>query len=401
MKRSLSLPSLIKNSRFSSSTTFSRSSSLLQTRIEVQKINHSLNIVNSGLLQIQSQSQLQSRLTNKSFTASYTQSQIRSYTNTTPKNPSKMSTSQPQAPPSFKKGNTALITGGASGIGLSLAETCLKYGMNVIVVDNNGDELGKAQMYLSGLITGEGEGEQQVVGLNVDVGNLEEWDAVKETVEGEFDGKLHLLALNAGMSQRGTIGTPTSPAYFQKILSVNLFGVLNGLNTLLPFITSHSSPSSIIITGSKQGITNPPGNPAYNMSKSAVKTLAEHLSWDLREKKEKFVHLLIPGWAYTGLAGSGSAFVVKENGGETEVQRAGLENKPKGAWSGDQVVEYLLGKMNEDVFYVVCPDGEVTEEMDRKRIAWGAGDLVHGRQPLSRWREEYKGEFEEFMKRDL
>ncbi|EDN98663.1 predicted protein [Sclerotinia sclerotiorum 1980 UF-70] len=91
---------------------------------------------------------------------------------------------QTQAPPSFTKGNTALITGGASGIGLSLAEKCLKYGMNVIVVDNNGDDLGKAQMYLSGLITGD----QQVVGLKVDVGNLEEWDAVRETVEGEFDG---------------------------------------------------------------------------------------------------------------------------------------------------------------------------------------------------------------------
>lgn len=407
MKSSLSLPSAIKNSRFYSSPTFFRSSSLLQTRIEFQKINHSLNIVNSGPLQPQPQSP--PPFINKYSTATYTQSQIRTHThkstNTSPKNPSKMSTTQTQtqAPPSFTKGNTALITGGASGIGLSLAEKCLKYGMNVIVVDNNGDDLGKAQMYLSGLITGD----QQVVGLKVDVGNLEEWDAVRETVEGEFDGKLHLLALNAGTSQRGTFGTPTSHTYFSKILTVNLFGVINGINTLLPFITSHSSPSSIIITGSKQGITNPPGNPAYNCSKAAVKTLAEHLSWDLRERnkkgEEKNVHLLVPGWTYTGMAG-GAAFVVKENekgGGESEVQRAGVENKPKGAWSSDQVVEYLVAKMNEGMFYVVCPDGDVTEEMDRKRMAWGAGDLVHGRQALSRWREEYKGEFEEFMKRDL
>ncbi|KAJ8063394.1 hypothetical protein OCU04_008615 [Sclerotinia nivalis] len=398
MKRSLSLPPVIKNSRFYTSPTFFRSSSLLQARIEFRKINSSLNIVNSGPLQTQSQPQ--SRITNNYSIASYTQSQTRTHTstsNTSPKNITKMSTSQPQTPPSFAPGNTALITGGASGIGLSLAEQCIKYGMNVILVDNNGDDLGKAQMYLTQM----SKGDQQVVGLMVDVGGVEEWETVREVVEGDFDGKLHLLALNAGTSQRGSFGAPTSHTYFSKILSVNLFGVINGINNLLPYITSHTSPSSIIITGSKQGITNPPGNPAYNCSKAAVKTLAEHLSWDLREKKETGVHLLVPGWTYTGLTGSGSPFIVSENGGETKVQRAGLEKKPKGAWSGDQVVEYLQEKMGEGKFYVVCPDGDVTEEMDRKRMAWGAGDLVQGRQPLSRWREEYKEEFEEFMKRDL
>ncbi|RAL67234.1 hypothetical protein DID88_008006 [Monilinia fructigena] len=210
----------------------------------------------------------------------------------------------------------------------------------------------------------------------IDVGKAEEWESVKEVVEDDFDGKLHLLALNAGFSQRGAFAQDSSTNYFNKILNVNLFGVINGINNLLPYITSHTSPSSIIITGSKQGITNPPGNPAYNCSKAAVKTLAEHLSFDLRERKETGVHLLVPGWT-------------------------GIEKKPKGAWSGDQVVDYLEGKMVDGTFYVVCPDGDVTEEMDRKRMAWGAGDIVQGRLPLSRWREGYKGEFEEFMKRDL
>jgi len=62
-----------------------------------------------------------------------------------------------------------------------------------------------------------------------------------------------------------------------------------------------AAPGAIVITGSKQGITNPPGNPAYNASKSAVKTLAEHLSWDFRERKDIAVHLLVPGWTFTGL----------------------------------------------------------------------------------------------------
>ncbi|KAI9645175.1 hypothetical protein NHQ30_005909 [Ciborinia camelliae] len=297
------------------------------------------------------------------------------------------------SPPCFAPGNTALITGGASGIGLSLAIKCLGYGMNIILVDNHGDNLGMAQTYL----TQKSDGDQQVVGLKVDVGKVEEWEGVREVVEGDFDGKLHLLALNAGTSQRGGFATPSSTDYFTKILTINLFGVINGINSLVPYITSHTSPSSIIITGSKQGITNPPGNPAYNCSKAAVKTLAEHLSYDLREKKETGVHLLVPGWTYTGLTGSGSPFVMDDQG---VVELAGLEKKPKGAWSGDQVVGYLEEKMGDGKFYVVCPDGDVTEEMDRKRMAWGAGDLVDGRLPLSRWRKEYQSEFEEFMMRD-
>ncbi|KAF7891680.1 hypothetical protein EAF00_007982 [Botryotinia globosa] len=293
---------------------------------------------------------------------------------------------------SLKPGNTALITGGASGIGFSFAEKCVKAGLNVILVDNNGDNLGAAQTYLSQL-----NGEGQVVGLNIDVGVEEDWESIKDVVEGDFDGTLHILFLNAGFSTRGSFATPSSSSYFSKIISVNLFGVINGINTLLPSITSHTNPSSIIITGSKQGITNPPGNPAYNASKAAVKTLAEHLSYDLREKKNVGVHFLVPGWTYTGLTGSGSPFIVNAD----KVEKAGLEKKPKGAWSADQVTEYLQEKMGEGKFYIVCPDGDVSEEMDRKRMAWGAGDVVNGRLPLSRWREEYKSEFEEFVKKDL
>lgn len=79
-------------------------------------------------------------------------------------------------------------------------------------------------------------------------------------------------------------------------------GVVNGLNTFVPLFQARQSsvPSAIVITGSKQGITNPPGNPAYNASKAAVKSLAEHLNYDLRDMSTS-VHLLVPGWTFTGL----------------------------------------------------------------------------------------------------
>jgi NAD(P)-dependent dehydrogenase (short-subunit alcohol dehydrogenase family) len=170
-------------------------------------------------------------------------------------------------------------------------------------------------------------------------------------------------------------------------MDVNLFGVIYGLNTLLPLVTSSpESPASIVITGSKQGITNPPGNPAYNASKSAVKTLAEHLSFDLaKSAPSTSVHLLVPGWTFTGLSGN-SPFAPEK------------KEKPAGAWASEQVVDYLEQKMTEGKFYVICPDNDVNEEMDKKRMLWGANDLVLGRPPLTRWREEWNEEHENWMK---
>ena len=157
-------------------------------------------------------------------------------------------------------------------------------------------------------------------------------------------------------------------------MDTNLFGVVNGISTFLPQIqsTSSSGPTAIVITGSKQGITNPPGNMAYNASKSAVKALAEHLSFDLRNTSTS-VHLLVPGWTFTGLTGGGA-----------------IKEKPAGAWAPEQVAGFLEKKMADGQFYVLCPDNDVTEDKDRRRMLWAMGDAVEGRPPLSRWREDWK-----------
>jgi NAD(P)-dependent dehydrogenase (short-subunit alcohol dehydrogenase family) len=173
-------------------------------------------------------------------------------------------------------------------------------------------------------------------------------------------------------------------------MDTNLFGVVHGIATFLPTIRASASaarPAAIVITGSKQGITNPPGNPAYNASKAAVKILAEQLSYDLRPAADQptaaiTVHLLVPGWTYTGLSGSAPGR---------------LDGKPPGAWSPAQVVDFLQAKMQTGQFYVLCPDNEVTENVDRRRMVWGVGDAVEGRPPLTRWREEWKERAEEGM----
>src|SRR5262249_9714349 len=90
-------------------------------------------------------------------------------------------------------------------------------------------------------------------------------------------------------------------------------------------------------------------------------------------------HLLIPGSTFTGLTSRG----------RTE--------KPPGAWTPDQVVDMLIAGMNQGVFYILCPDNEVTREIDVRRIQWAAGDITENRPALSRWQADHKDACERFL----
>ena len=128
--------------------------------------------------------------------------------------------------------------------------------------------------------------------------------------------------------------------------------------------------SVIVNTGSKQGLTNPPGNPAYNTSKAAVNAYSQNLARDLRERDGCAVtaHLLIPGWTTTGDA----------------------EHRP-GAWLPEQVIDYMADAIGRDDFFILCPDGETTAETDHKRIYWNALDIILDRPALSRWHQGLQG----------
>ncbi|KEY73598.1 hypothetical protein S7711_09134 [Stachybotrys chartarum IBT 7711] len=271
----------------------------------------------------------------------------------------------------FSPGSTALITGAASGVGLAIAKLCKAKGMNLVLADRNEAAL-KALDDELGI-------DSSVVKAESDVSKLDDWERLKEIAENKYGG-VELVVLNAGMSAKGGW---EDHDYFRTTLETNLFGVIHGINTFLPLVkeASATKPTAFVITGSKQGITNPPGNPAYNASKAAVKSLAEQLSYDLKDTNTS-VHLLVPGWTFTGLTGASSA-----------------AQKPDGAWAPEQVASYMYDKMTEGRFYIICPDNDVTENTDKKRMLWSVGDIVHGRPPLSRWREEWKGEAAETMKK--
>jgi len=266
---------------------------------------------------------------------------------------------------------------------------CNSLDMNVILMDQNLDALNEVCTSLD-----RDEHPTRTTSHLIDVSSISEWQTLAPQIRAIYPEGIDLLVLNAGASPRPAEGkSPWQDAeYFQKTLAINTLGYTNGLATFLDDVLnvhprvqegsedeegyeSVSSPPAraIVLTGSKQGITNPPGNPAYNASKAAVRTIAEHLSYDLATKAPNVsVHLLVPGWTYTGLTA----------GASTE--------KPAGAWTPEQVQEFLCKKMAVGAFYVICPDNDVSEDLDKKRILWGANDLVQGRPPLTRWRQEWK-----------
>ncbi|PYH92405.1 short chain dehydrogenase/reductase [Aspergillus ellipticus CBS 707.79] len=270
----------------------------------------------------------------------------------------------------FRPGATALITGAASGIGLATAKLCYSQGMNLILGDVNEEALSAATTALPS------NPNNKTSTFVFDVSSLSDWKRLQEYVCSTHPDGIDFLMLNAGVSHRPAAEkTPwTDPEYFQKTFAVNTFGYTNGIATFIDSITrDKTTPRAIVLTGSKQGITNPPGNPAYNASKSAVKTIAEHLSFSLHESNPNVtVHLLVPGFTYTGLVAQY------------------FPSKPDGAWTSEQVVSFMSGKMAQGVFYILCPDNEVTEDLDQRRIAWAYGDMIHGRPALTRWRSDWK-----------
>ncbi|KAJ5608519.1 hypothetical protein N7537_005138 [Penicillium hordei] len=275
-------------------------------------------------------------------------------------------------PATFRVGATALITGAASGIGLATAQRCYSHGMNLVLVDNNAAALSQATAKFPS------DGRNTTTSHILDVSSFDAWRQLVPKVESQFPDGIDFLMLNAGagISPAGDKGVWEDPTYFERTFAINTMGYTNGIVALLNTVTRNKDVArAIVMTGSKQGITNPPSNPAYNASKAAVRSIAEHLSFDVDKTAPNVsVHLLIPGWTYTGF----SAGHFKE--------------KPAGAWTSEQVVDFMMQKMAEKKFYILCPDNEVSEEIDRKRILWTTGDILESRPPLSRWREEWKEE---------
>jgi len=276
--------------------------------------------------------------------------------------------------PAIAEDRVAVITGAASGIGLAAAKTFAGRGMKVCMADRSEDALKSSAAEVAGLAKRRAD----VRAFVVDVGNLDEVQNLKNAAYDAF-GEVAFLMNNAGTGGGG--GLFKDRANWKRVIDCNFWGVVNGVQTFAPAMIKQSAPSAIVNTGSKQGITCPPGDTAYNASKAAVKVVTEALAHELRNIEGCLVsaHLLIPGFTFTGITAARGA------------------EKPAGAWTAQQVIDFMLPAMAKGHFYMLCPDNEVTRDVDEKRMLWAAHDIIENRPPLSRWHKDYKDAFSAFM----
>jgi NAD(P)-dependent dehydrogenase (short-subunit alcohol dehydrogenase family) len=273
--------------------------------------------------------------------------------------------------------NVAVVTGGASGIGLAAAIRFAALGMKVCIADLGADRLAEAEARIAAAAAGGGA---DVMATAVDVSRIEDVSGLEIAVRERFGGT-DILVNNAGIQPGSDMFGPLQD--WRRVIGVNLWGVIHGSQIFAPDMIERGRPGLIINTGSKQGITTPPGDPAYNVAKAGVKAFTEALQHELRNHAGNRIaaHLLIPGFVFTGLTAKG----------RTE--------KPPAAWTPEQTVDFMIERIDAGDFYILCPDNDVPRRLDERRILWAAGDIVENRPPLSRWHPDHADAFAAFVKK--
>ncbi len=276
--------------------------------------------------------------------------------------------------PALASGNGAVITGAASGIGLAAARRLATMGLDVVLCDKAGEALERAGREVAKA----SRGKTRVQAVAADVSRFDEMQALRDKVQA-FLGTVSVLMNNAGIS--GSRAKPWADLEgWRALMNVNLWGVIHGVQAFVPTMLAKGAPGLVINTGSKQGITLPPGNSPYNVAKAGVKAYTELLAHELRNTSGGAVsaHLLIPGFTHTGIT-----------------EKA---EKPAGAWTPDQVIDFMLASLERGDFYILCPDNEVDHATDERRMQWAAGDVIENRPALSRWHPDYLEAFAAHMR---
>ncbi len=277
----------------------------------------------------------------------------------------------------LQPGSVAVVTGGASGIGLATVKKLAQRGVKVVIADREGAPLYQAIHDVALMAAG---GEDEVIAFACDVSRPDDIARLANLTHETF-GDISFLMNNAGVGNNP--GKPWEDRdAWRSLIDINFWGAVYGVEAFVPRMIAAGKPGIVVNTGSKQGITTPPGNLAYNVSKAALKTYTEGLAHELRNLQgaQLSAHLLIPGFTYTGLT-------------------VGATSKPAGAWTPEQVVDFMFESLARGDFYMLCPDNETERATDERRMAWAIGDIIANRPALSRWHPDFRDEFAAFLKR--
>jgi len=242
------------------------------------------------------------------------------------------------------EGRTAFITGGASGIGLSMARSFGRAGMNIVLADIDPAALETALADLH-------ERQIKAIGVECDVVSRESMKAAAAKAIAEF-GKVHIVCNNAGVGAGGPI-EEVRPSDWDWVIDVNLKGVVIGTDVFTPIMREQGEGGHFVNTASMAGMVSPPGMEPYNATKFAVVAMSEGWRGQL-EPLDIGVSVLCPGFVKTRIHESGRARQAEY--GETvdanEAVSAGAAEFVLNGLDPDRVGERVLEAVRGNELYI-------------------------------------------------
>jgi len=249
------------------------------------------------------------------------------------------------------KGKVAFISGGASGIGLGMAEAFGEAEMKLVIADVNADRREAAVDALS-------KKGFDCHGVDLDVRSTASWTAAADQAEAWFGG-VDILCNNAGIGQgRRTDGTrllleATDEDLFRLVFDINVTGVFLGTRTMIPRMVARSAGGHIVNTGSMAGLIAPPGLATYSASKYAVTALSESLRAELADRHIG-VSVLCPGGVQSHLETTSAERRNEQLGPGYDRKTGFLSDRPVNPEMMDpiSVGRCVLRAIRNDEFYI-------------------------------------------------
>lgn len=268
----------------------------------------------------------------------------------------------------------AVITGGASGLGLEIARLAAKKGMKLVLSDIEERALKAAELEFTAQNV-------EVLAVRTNVAIAEDVELLAEKTMARF-GAVHLLFNNAGVALNKT-AWETTIADWEWVLGVDLWGVIHGIRVFTPIMLKQDSPSHIINTSSVAGMLSTQGMAAYNVAKHGVVTLSETLYHDLKKRGANIdVSVLCPAWVNTGIWDSArnrpnelQNDVEQKSDDDIELEESARHAVQSGKVTAPMVAELVFAAIEANQFYIL------THPKIKKWIGLRVEDILQDRQP--------------------
>lgn len=269
------------------------------------------------------------------------------------------------------RGKVAVVTGGASGIGLALAQRFAAEGMNLVLADIESGPLEEAKGKLEA-------GGASVLAVPTDVASADAMDALATATFERF-GAVHVVCNNAGVGGGGPTWELTTEDW-EFVVGPDLWGVIHGVRVFAKHLVAQDE-GHIVNTASMAGLVSVPGVNPYNVSKHGVVTLSETLYGELRQANSKVgVSVLCPGFVKTRIfesqrhrkdAGPDAGPDAEMDPGHAEM----IQGVLSGAMPPEEVARQVLEAIHEDRFYILTHPG-TREAVEHRMRA-----IIEGRNP--------------------